>query len=311
MSEVVSKIVPIILLISIGRILNFKKVFKQESIDEIKKFLINFVLPSVLFITFFNMELGKEYYMISATVFILLNIFFIIGFLLNKIERISHPILPFTVTACTIAFLGLPLFASVFGEENLNKLAIIAIGHEFFIWLILYPYLSIKLGNKKTSLNNILELFKAPTMISIIIGVILNLSGFTAVIQGNQLLKGIYITIEYLSRISTPFILLIIGYGLKVNKKYLKQSTIIIAIRLIVILGIGYGTKHFILNGIMGQDKMFDYAYFTFLILPPPLSLPLLIGLNSTVENEELANNTVVLNTIISITVYIIFLLFI
>lgn len=311
MNEIVSKVIPIILLISLGRFLRYKNIFKQESIDEIKKFMINFVLPAVLFITFFNIEMKREYYLISIIIFILLNVFFIVGFALNKIKKISHPILPFTVTACTIAFLGLPLFASVFGEENLNKIAIIAVGHEFFIWLILYPYLSIKLGNKKISFNSIIGLFKTPTMISIIIGIALNVIGLNNITQTNQLLKGVYITIEYLSKISTPFILLIIGYGLKINQKYVKQSTIIMVIRIIITLGIGYAFKFLIINRIMQPDKLFDYAYFTFLILPPPLSLPLLVGLNSTVENEELANNTVVLNTLVTIIIYIIFVLFI
>ena len=311
MSEVVSKVIPIILLITLGLFFRHKQVFRQGTIDELKKFLVNYALSAVLFITFFNMEIKKEYYLIPIVVLILLNIFFAIGLALNKIKRISNPLLPYVITACTIAFLGLSIFPSIFGEENLSKIAVIAVGHEIFVWVILYPYMGIDLGNKKLSMNSVINSLKAPTFISIIIGTAFNIFGFRGVFQTNQFLKGLYITIEYLSKLSTPFILIIIGYGLKINKKYLKQSSVIVAIRLVVMLGIGYVYKFFIINQIIGFDKIFDYAYFTFLILPPLLSMPLFVGLNSTPENEELANAIVVLNTIVSLTVYLIFVLLI
>lgn len=311
MNEIISKIVPIILLIILGWFLRYKEIFKQESIDEIKKFIINFALSSVLFITFFNMEIKKEYYLFFSIVFIMLYIFFIIGFALNKIKYLSHPILPFTITGCTIALLGLPLFGSVFGIENINNIAIFTVGHEFFIWLVFYPYIGIKFANEKISFSSIVGILKTPTMISIILGMVFNIIGFKSIIEANQLLKGIYITVEYLASLSTPLILIIIGYGLKLDPKYMKQSTIIIIMRLMVMLGVGYIFKIFIVNSIIAPNKIFDYAYFTFLILPSPLVLPLFIGINSTKENEELANNTLVLNTLVSIIIYIVFTLLI
>ncbi len=311
MSEVISKVMPIVLLISLGMFIRYKNIFSQKSIDEIKKFLVNFVLPAVLFITFFNMDLRKEYFLISITVFVLLNVIFIMGFVINKVKAISHPLLPFTVAGCSIAFLGLSIFPSVFGEVNLTKIAIIAMGHEFFIWVISYPYLSIRLGDKKNSKNDLLKVFKTPTMIGIIIGILLNLAGLNDIIHSNQILKGAYNTIEYLSKLSTPFILIIIGYGLKLNKRYEKQSLVFIIIRIVMTFAVGYLAKYLIIDRIMEYDLIFDYAYFTFLILPPTLTLPLMVGLNSTPENEELANSIVVLNTIISIAVYLIFVVII
>ncbi len=311
MSEVISKVMPIVLLISLGMFIRYKNIFLQKSIDEIKKFLVSFVLPAVLFITFFNMDLRKEYFLISITIFIIVNIIFVMGFVLNKIKAISHPLLPFTIAGCSIAFLGLSIFPSVFGEDNLTKIAIIAMGHEFFIWVISYPYLGIRLGNKKISKSDLLKVFKTPTMVGIIIGILLNIAGLNSIIHSNQILKGIYNTIEYISKLSTPFILITIGYGLKFNKKYIKQSLIFITIRIIMTFTVGYLAKYFVINRIMEHDIIFDYAYFTFLILPPTLTLPLMVGLNSTPQYEELANSTVVLNTIISIAVYLIFVVII
>lgn len=311
MSEVIPKIIPIILLISLGKFIRYKDVFKQKSIDEIKKFLVDFVLPAVLFLAFFNMEIKKEYYLVAIVIYLLLCVLFAAGLFINRSKRISHPILPFAVSICSIAFLGLSIFPSVFGEENLTKIAIIAMGHELFVWTVSYPYLGIRLNNKKITKSDFLGILKAPIMIGILIGIILNTIGLNEFIHSSQILKGLYNTAEYLSKVSTPLILIIIGYGLKINKKYLKQSSVIIAIKVTITLILGSIFKYFIINNILEPNKMFDYAYFTFLILPPPLTLPLMVGLSSTVENEELANSVVVLNTLLSITVYLVFVMLI
>lgn len=42
-----------------------------------------------------------------------------------------------------------------------------------------------------------------------------------------------------------------------------------------IILGVGYLIKFFIIDKLIVGDKIFNYAHFTFLILPLPFSLPI------------------------------------
>lgn len=309
MTDIVAKIIPILLLILLGCFFRYKNTFKQTTIDEIKKLVIDVAFSAVLFITFFNMELKKEYFLVSIIIFFMLTLFYFVGTMINMIKAIKHPLIPYISTGFAFGFLGIPLFSTIFGVENLGKLSILGIGHEFFIWLLFYTLLKVKLGNQKFSMDTAIQIFKSPVIISITLGIILNLTGLRTSIHYNPIAKGLYTTVEYLSNLSTPLILIIIGYGLRFNKKYMKQSAIFIMIRFIVILSIGYFTKIFIINKIVSPDPIFNYAYFTFLILPSPLTLPIFVGASSTQEQEELANNTVVLNTVVSIAIFILFVL--
>ena len=96
---------------------------------------------------------------------------------------------------------------------------------------------------------------------------------------------------------------------MKLNKKYIKESGKILAIRMALILIIGYILKFVFIDRILVADKIFDYAWFTYLILPPSIAIALMIGSYSTEENKDIAANTVVLGTIVSIIVYVSFVL--
>lgn len=243
-------------------------------------------------------------------IFITLCIQYALGYLINRIKALHHPVVPFITSGCTYGLLGLPLYAAIFGIENVGKISILGIGHEFFVWIIFYTGMRMYYKNEKISWEIGKELIKSPTIISITLGIVFNLLGLGDWLQSSSVSLGIYTTLQYLANLATPLILIIIGFGLNLQKRYMKESLKLLAIRMLVMLTVGYTVKFFIINRIMPADTLFDYAYFVFFIIPPPLSLPIFIGTYSNKENEELANNTVVLNTIVSIALFITFILF-
>ncbi|WP_273225593.1 malate permease [Geosporobacter ferrireducens] len=255
------------------------------------------------------MELKAEYFMVFVIVFILLNVLFFSGFMVSKIKGMNHPLIPFIVTGNSFGLLGIPLFTTVFGAENVGKLSILGVGHEFFIWLVFITILRVKFREEKISFVVMKDIIKSPLIISIALGILFNITGLGTFIQENPFSKGFYITLQYLSSLATPLILIIIGYGLKFDKRYMKESVYFLFIRMILGFVIGYAFKMLIIDRIMSPDPIFNYAYFTFLILPPPLSLPIFMGTYSTKEHEELANNVVVVSTVFSIVLYILFVL--
>ncbi len=307
MLDIVAKIIPIISLIGIGWHFRYKELIHESTIDEIKSLVVNVSLASVLFITFLNMELKDEYFLVFFMIFILLCILFFIGLVLNKIKLIAHPLIPFIVTGCSFGLFGIPLFSTVFGIENIEKLSILGVGHEFFIWIVFYPFMRFRFNNERFSIKKIGDMIKSPLIMSIFLGITFNVIGLGIKIQNNPITSGLYATLKSLADLATPLILIIVGYGLKLNEKYIKQSIKFVVIRTITILIVGYIFKYLVIDHIMIWDKVFNYAYFTFLILPPPLSLSVFVGAYSTKEYEELINNTVVLNTIASIFIFIVF----
>ncbi len=307
MAEIISKIIPILFLISLGYIMQYNKILKQTTIDEIKKVVINLSLPSVLFVTYLKMELKMEYIYIFIIIFIMSMAFYGLGILLNKIKTIAHPIIPFMVSSCSFGLLGVPLYATVFGVENLDKLSILGFGHEVFMWFFYVTILKITFSKEKFSLETVKGFCTSPLILSIVLGLFFNILGFNSWFNDNALLKGFYITIQYLGNLATPLILIIIGFGLKFNKRYMVLSIRFVAIRLAVILIIGYIFKVLLIDRIITPDPLFNYAYFTFLILPPAFSSAIFIGEYSTKEHKELANNAVVLSTVVCIAIFILF----
>ena len=309
MIDIIAKIIPVLALIVFGWYIRYGNIFKQCTIDDIKKVVINVALSAVLFITFLNMELRPEYFIISFVSFVFLNIFYLVGFMVKRIKIINYSVTPFITSGFAFGLLGVPLFTTAFGAENLGKISILGIGNEFFVWGVFFTVLRMKYNNEKFSLETAKEIVTSPLMISIILGIIFNLAGLSIWFKENPFANGLYITLEYLSDLATPLILIIIGYGLKINKKYIKQSLKLTFLRIAVILTIGYAFKYFLVDYILPADKIFDYAYFTFLILPPPFATSIFIGKYSVKENEELANNTVVMSTLFCITAFILFLI--
>ncbi len=310
MGEIVSKVIPIILLISLGYLIQAKGIVKQSTIDEMKKVVINISLPAILFMTFLSMELKKEYFLVIITIFIMLGVFCLVGGSLNRIEGIAHPLNPFITSGFAFGLLGVPLYSTVFGAENLGKFSILGVGHEVFMWFAYFTALKIRFKNTKFSIGDIEGFLKSPIILSIILGVTFNILSFEIWFQESSLLKGLYGTLKYLANLATPLILIIIGFGLKFNKEYMKQSLRFLIVRMGVILTVGYIFKYMLIDRIITPEPLFNYAYFTFLILPPAFSLPIFVGEYSTDEHKEIANNTVVLSTLISIIIYIFFMFF-
>ncbi|AEB74980.1 AEC family transporter [Clostridium botulinum] len=309
MSDIVSHVIPIILLIALGYFIKCKQILDESMLEGMKKIVLNISLPAILFITFINMDIKKEHFLIMFLTLALLCVFYFVGEVVNKIKFLSHPLNPFISTGFCFGLLGIPLFGTVFGTENLGKISIFGVGHEIFIWFVYYNLVKIKLTHEKLSFKVVLDFFTSPLLLSIILGVLFNLLGFGECFKVNPLLKGIFTTIQYISNLGTPLILIIIGYDLKFNKKYMKQSIIFVITRMIIILAIGYGFKFLVLDKIIASDTMFNYAYFTFLILPIPFSLPIFVSEYGTNEDKELINNAVVLSTAVCIIVFIAFVM--
>jgi hypothetical protein len=309
MLEIIPSVLPILLLIGFGFFMHKKEIIGKSTADGLKKLAIDIGLPALLFISFMDMELKIEYLSLTIILFLFFCALFLIGIGLVKIKGLSIPSLPYLIPGFAVATLGIPLYLSLFGLENLSQYTILSVGHEIFFWFVLIAMLQMKQSGKGFSLQMVMDVIKNPFIIAVILGLILNITGLNIVLGENFIYKGIENFLEYLGNLVTPLILIVIGYDLKLDKRYIKDSFRILVIRIPLILILGYMVKILLLDRILTPDPYFDYAWFTYLILPPPFAMSLFIGRYSTEDNRNIATNTTVLATIISIIIYIIFAL--
>ncbi|GMQ57366.1 auxin efflux carrier [Vallitalea sediminicola] len=305
--ELISKVMPILILFFIGFLIRKTDFLSKETIDGIKKIVIDMALPAVLFIAFVNIELKKEYVGLIFSIMFLCILMLFIGFLLNKIPKISNPVLPFIMSGFTFGLLGIPLYVTVFGEANLPSMAIMGIGHEFFIWIIYISAVKVVFSNEKLSLETLKGFLTSPLIIALVLGITINLLGISNLLFEQPVLNGLYVTLEYFSQVATPLILIVIGYGLSFDKQYTKPTIIYVIMRYVIMLSVGYLIKFLIIDKFMVFDKYLEYGYFTLLILPPPFSLSIFVGRYGDEKNAKLVNNITVATTCVCVITYIVY----
>lgn len=306
MSEILAKVIPIFILIFMGYGAQHYELADRRTMDTVKKAVINVALPSVLFLTFKNMEFKLEYLLITIIVLVMLVVFFLVGVLVMRLTKSEHKVLPFLMTGYSFGLLGIPLFSAVYGQENLGVISVFGIGHEIFIWFIYLTLIRNNFGRQKFTIDTILKFVKSPLIIAIVSGLLVNFLDLKIWFDRIFVLKGLENTLVYLAATATPVILIIIGYGLKLEKSYVSISIKFLIFRLFITLTVGYLVKFLIMDQLFDiSSKMFEIAYFTFLIMPPPFSLSIFVD-EYDHEQGIIATNTTVLSTVFSIIAFVI-----
>ena len=147
MSDIVSNIIPIVLLICFGHFIRYKDMLTEDVIKGIRKIVIDISLPAILFITYVNMEIRKEYFVIMiATVFLLFAFYFfvairltvilVVGYLFKffVIDKIITPDKLFNYAYFTFLILpipfSLPIFVSQYGTKEDTELSIMKLYYQ-------------------------------------------------------------------------------------------------------------------------------------------------------------------------------------
>ena len=269
-----SKVMPIFILLIMGFTIRRKGWASIEVIDTLKKGIIYLCLPAVLFLSFKNMDLSSAYITISVVTFTMLIVFFMAGLAVMKLSGSTFPVLPFLVTGTSFGLLGLPLFAGVYGIENAGVISVFGVGHEIFAWFVYLPLVKGRLDGQALSKDMVKGFIQSPVILAILAGLAVNLSGVSHLFDRFVILKGMELTMTSISAMTTPLILIVIGYGIHLDRAYMGPAYKMLAVRLVVMLTIGYLIRIFVIGPVIGQvSPMFEMAYFTFLVLPPPFSL--------------------------------------
>lgn len=306
MEEAIVKIIPILLLITFGKLMRSKNWIDSQTADTLKSGIIRIGLPIVLFLTFKDMTLEKEFLFLSLISFFMLTVFYVIGSLVNRIAKINNPALPFLATGFSFGLLGVPLFGGVYGIDHLSELSILGIGNEFFLWFLYITLLRHHFGKESFSIKAISGFLRSPLIIAILTGLLLNLSGLHRYFDQLIILKGLNRTLESLATMTTPLMLIIIGYGIKLEKPSLVVAARLLLIRLIIVFALGYMVKLLVIDPFLHPDStIFNLAFFTFLILPPPFSLAIFMGEYCSEDETTIVNNTVVLSTLACLVLFI------
>jgi predicted permease len=309
MTALLEKLLPVILIITVGWFLRKKKIISGNTVNELKQLIVNIALPCTLFLSFSKTNLEARYLLIIVMVFALCMAMYGIGFLLkHKLPQTFGSIFtPWFMSGFEFGMIGIGLFAALFGTENLPLITLIGLGHEFFAWFVAIPYVQLQSSGRFSLAETLGRFIRTPVILGILGGLIANLTGIYAflhtVFWGNALL-GTMLTI---SNILVPLILMIVGYTLVIEKDNTSKVIKHITFRLIPILAIG-SLVLFLIHQLAGAiDPLFNVAFYAFLILPPSYLVPVFVKDNE--EERHFFSQTVVYYTVVSFIGYVVLLL--
>jgi hypothetical protein len=113
-------------------------------------------------------------------------------------------------------------------------------------------------------------------------------------------------TMAYLGNLTVPLILLIVGYGIQLDRSGIKEASPVVIIRLAILLPLAVFLNWILVTNLLSLNEYFQVALFTLFILPPPFIIPLYMR-KGMPDERRYVNNVLTLYTLVSIFIFTIY----
>ena len=303
--ESFSSTLPIVLLVILGVALRKVHFLRDNTINDIKKLVVNISLPLVLVNAFATMAFELRYLWIIVSVFLGCVIVMVASWKLGKNLHIPSRFFPFLMAGFEAGMMGYAIFGSIYGIENIPKFAIFDLGQVLFVFLVLVPTLGNQDG-QRTDLKKIaLQFLKSPVILGIVAGILLNWSGIYPALAVFPISSAVLQTTTILGSLTIPLVALVLGYDLKLNPSTISNPLKTVAIRMTVWLGLGFLFNYFLVRQFLGLGGIYQAAAWILFVLPPPFVIPLFMTQSEELDRIYIAN-TLSLSTLISLAAVVV-----
>lgn len=309
MEELLGNVTPILFLIVFGNILRRINYFEEVAIQRITSMVANLIIPCVIFTTFINLKFERAHFDLALSFAVLQCLLLLVSWIIYKAFRIKRRFFPFFSCVFAFGFMAVPLFSTVFGEEHMAFLIAIGMGHELFVGLIYLTTAKIYLKNEKLNLKNIGKSLLSPLFIMIFIALFLKVTGLDMPVRENWMGSVLLTVIAKIASMTTTLTMIIVGYRIRFNNpNRILESVGYVAFRYTLIFSIGYLFKALIFDRIVTKNIYLDYALFTMFSQHGSVVLTAFVGEYGTQEDLEVASNAFVINALVGIGLYLIFI---
>ena len=306
--SVVSKVLPVILMIILGNLLQRTSFLKQNTIDELKKIVVNISLPSSLFLTFTETNFEARYLLIFVAVFFTCGIMLLLGTVFNTFTGLNNRYAPALFSGFEAGMMGYSIFVAVYGAENMYKLAIIDLGQVTFVFFVLVSYLQRLNGESANAKQLTLSFIKSPVILSILSGILIGSLGIIEPVKSFPLSNSVLEMLKLISNITVPIICLVIGYELRVDLKNIKKPFLAAFTRLAALLLIAFLLNTFLIEKVLHLDNTFKIALYTMFLLPPPFVIPIYMK-DHEENNKQFVLNTISISIILALAAFLILII--
>lgn len=305
-TEIINRVLPIFLLIGLGAWVRRSQFLPERAIDDLRKIVVNFALPSVLFVSFLNIEMQTNYLVLFVLTGAVCIALYVLGVALRRRLNVPHPYFPFLMTGFEYGMLGVSLFGSAYGLENIGYIAVADLGHELFIWFVFLALLLMTREGHTSPAQLAGSFFRSPVILAILAGIALNLLGAADFLAEQPVTGGVLATLDFLSALTIPLILIIVGYGIRIDREGLRDAALVIGVRLAILIPLALLVNAVIVRGLLDLERPFEIALFTLFVLPPPFIVPLYMR-QDLPDEKRYVNNVLMLYTVVSLAIFSIY----
>lgn len=303
--EVLLKVAPILVAITLGYVLTRLNVLKDSMIQALKTIVVQVTLPVALFSSFIKIRFKSEYLLIFLSVFVACVLLYLLGKLIAKVFGIQSKYFPFLMTGFEAGMMGYALFMTVYGKASAANFGIVDIGQVSFVFLIFVPMLK-NLGSKERGIGSLKESLKivvrSPIIWAIVLGLIGSIVGLWHY-EETTVFKGIDNIFGFIAAPTAFLICLVIGNGLNLSLKNIKIELLTALLKVVSALAMAVALKHLVFIP-LGMNKQIITALFVLLALPAPFVIPVFMK-EPTESERSYVSNTLSIGSILGVVCFV------
>lgn len=266
---------PVAILIAVGVLVRATSLVSESVIAGVRTLIVTVTLPAVLFLAFLGIQLTGDHAALVVLTFGICLALFAIGFGLRPLVAPDHAYFPHLMTGFEAGMLGIGMYATIYGVEQVSTFAIVDLGHELFIWSVFLTALIARRDHTRGVGTLARAFIRSPVVIAILAGLGANALGLEDVLREGAVGRGILGSLEMLASLTGPLILIVVGYAIVLTRSQVAAVLRPIAVRIALITPLVFLVPAVVVGSMLGLDDSYQVAMAILLVLPPPFIIPL------------------------------------
>ncbi|WP_407397212.1 AEC family transporter [Treponema sp.] len=229
---ILQTIIPVFLIIALGKILSAKKILSDVGISNIKNLCVTVLLPVMAFDALIHGTYSRDSILLILLEFFMLFSAWGVGFALKRFFDISiRDYIPYCLTTYEGGLFGWALISILVGPDNLYYIVSMDIFSGVFGFTVMYIGYKLINGEKPSKKEIVLSIAKNPLIISVILGFGGAFLGLGKIIDQSEF-AGLYNKIiTMFTAPLTSLILISIGAGLVFDRTVLSRGAVFTLVR--------------------------------------------------------------------------------
>jgi len=212
MNIIIDNILPVFAIIAMGYFLKKNGIMKEETENFLNNLAYYLVLPAMIFMSVIKMPFAEAFNLRSILgIYLTGVIIFVLALLFSfTLEQKKQGAFVSTAYRSNIAYIGYPIIMNIYGASGLGKIGVLTGFLAPFFIMINIIYLSMTDKKKKGKDNFAALVFSDPLVLTSFISLVFCYFGWAKYIP-----KFATNTIDMLSLMGSPMMLIAVGAGLK------------------------------------------------------------------------------------------------